>query len=321
MHRLREDGALEHLHRTSTRTRHWPALAVLAFDHRTQLEELAQRFGAEAARIADFKQLVARAARAGYAAATRLVPPGAALPLPGVIVDDRHGDDVLPQLTGIGWWVGRPVERPGSRPLAFEHGPNVALALRNWPAEHVVKCLVAHHPDDDASLRHTQLRTLDTLAQACHRSGHELLLEVIPQRELARDDDTLVRALRQIYAAGVRPDWWKLPPPADARAWQQLADVITHHDPQCRGVLLLGLEASETDLAQAFRAAAGAPLCKGFAVGRSIFADAAAAWFAGQLDDAGVIEQVADRYARLIALWCEARAGAATETIPTGVAP
>ena len=74
-------------------------------------------------------------------------------------------------------------------------------------------------------------------------------------------------------------------------------------------MLLLGLEASEANLAQGFRAAAGQPLCKGFAVGRSIFADAAAAWFAGELDDAGVIEQVAQRYLRLIFLWCEARAG------------
>ena len=95
MRRLREDGALEHLHRTSTRTRHWPALAVLAFDHRTQLEELAARLGAEPARVADFKQLVARASRDGYAAAARNAPAGAVLPLPGVIVDDRHGDDVL----------------------------------------------------------------------------------------------------------------------------------------------------------------------------------------------------------------------------------
>ena len=41
--RLREDVLLEHLHRTSTRHRHWPALAVLAFDHRAQLEDLAAR--------------------------------------------------------------------------------------------------------------------------------------------------------------------------------------------------------------------------------------------------------------------------------------
>ncbi len=38
---LRKDADLEHLHRTTTRARDWPELAVLAFDHRSQFEELA----------------------------------------------------------------------------------------------------------------------------------------------------------------------------------------------------------------------------------------------------------------------------------------
>jgi 5-dehydro-2-deoxygluconokinase len=307
--RLREDAVLEHLHRTSTRTRHWPALAVLAFDHRSQLEELAARHGAPLERIAAFKRLVAQAARHGYLAAQIAAPPGTVMPAPGVIIDDRHGEEALSQLTGAGWWIGRPVELPGSRPLALEAGPNVALALRTWPAEHVAKCLLACHPDDDAALAAAQLDTLAALAQACHATGHELLVEVIPPRDLPADTQTLARAMQQIYARGVFPDWWKLPPPADARTWQHIDAVVREHDPRCRGVLLLGLQASEALLAQGFRAAAGQPLCKGFAVGRSLFADAAAAWFAGDLPDAGVVDQVAQSYQRLIALWCEARAG------------
>ena len=211
------------------------------------------------------------------------------------------------------------MEQPASRPLAFEHGANIASTLRSWPTEHVVKCLVAHHPDDDAALRTQQLQTLAVLAQACIDTGHELLLEVIPPRELRIEGDTLPRAVEQIYGAGIRPDWWKLQPPADAAAWQRLADVIGRHDPHCRGVLLLGMEASEADLALGFRIAAAQPLCKGFAVGRAIFADAAAAWFAGQLDDDGVVAQVAVRYRRLIASWCSARAAAQANTVsPTG---
>ena len=35
--RLREDARLEHLHRTSTRTRSWEELVILAFDHRMYL--------------------------------------------------------------------------------------------------------------------------------------------------------------------------------------------------------------------------------------------------------------------------------------------
>jgi 5-dehydro-2-deoxygluconokinase len=77
-------------------------------------------------------------------------------------------------------------------------------------------------------------------------------------------------------------------------------------------VLLLGLEASEEELRNGFEAAAPHPICRGFAVGRSIFADAAAGWFAGQLGDAQVVDEVADRYARLMRLWREARAGVAT---------
>ena len=38
---VRHDRDLEHLHRASTRLRRWPDLAVLAFDHRSQFEELA----------------------------------------------------------------------------------------------------------------------------------------------------------------------------------------------------------------------------------------------------------------------------------------
>ena len=91
----------------------------------------------------------------------------------------------------------------------------------------------------------------------------------------------MARALVQIYAAGIRPDWWKLPPPESDAEWALIDAAIARHDPHCRGVLLLGLEASEDDLAASFAIAAPHARCKGFAVGRSIFAEAAAAWFAG----------------------------------------
>ncbi len=311
--RLREDVALEHLHRGTTRRGHSPSLAVLAFDHRSQLEELAARVGAPRERIAVFKRLVAQAAEHGYAAEqTRTMQVGQTgqvgdFPAPGVIVDELYGGDVLPALTGRGWWIARPVEQPGSRPLAFEAGANVGLALRTWPAEHVVKCLLAHHPDDEPALVRRQLDTVLGLAEACQRTGHELLLEVIPPRDSASPDDTLARALAQIYAAGIRPDWWKLPPPMTAAAWALIGQVIESADPYCQGVLLLGLEASEDRLGQGFRASAGQPLCRGFAVGRSLFAHAAAAWFAGTLDDAAMVADIAARYQRLIRLWCDSR--------------
>jgi 5-dehydro-2-deoxygluconokinase len=295
--RLREDAALERLHRVTTRTRDWPALAVLAFDHRAQLEALADEHGVERARIADFKRLVAAGARRGAGKRT-----GA-----GVILDATYGGDVLPEFAGTGWWVARPVEAPGSRPLELEAGDNVALALRTWPRDHVAKCLVWHHPDDDEPLRAAQAARLRALAAACHATHHELLVEVLPPRGSRIDADTTARSLDQLYQAGLFPDWWKLPPAAEPAAWAAVAAVVARHDPHCRGALVLGLEADEAALEASFAVAARFPVCKGFAVGRTIFGAAARDWFAGRSTDDAVVAQVAQRYARLIELWDRAR--------------
>jgi 5-dehydro-2-deoxygluconokinase len=295
--RVREDRDLEHLHRATTRTARWPELVVLAFDHRSQLEEIAQRHGQAGEAVARFKSLIAEAAwRVGEGRQ------GA-----GVIVDGRFGEDVLPRVTGVGLWVARPVEEPGSRPLRFECGGNLGLELRSWPAEQVAKCLVSYHPDDPPGLRAKQIAALHELQEAAAATGRELLVEVIPPRTLPQDGRTIARALAHLYEAGIRPDWWKLPPCGSGHEWQAIAGLIETVDPQCRGVLMLGLGASTEELEHAFEVAAPHRICRGFAVGRSLFADAADRWFRGELADQGVVEQVAARYAGLIRSWDKAR--------------
>ena len=146
------------------------------------------------------------------------------------------------------------------------------------------------------------------LAEACHETGHELLLEIIPPDRADNDAQTLVRALTQLYDGGIRPDWWKLPPSTDPAVWRTLGALIDARDPYCQGMLVLGMEASADTLEASFAAAASEPRCRGFAVGRTIFAKPAAAWFAGWATDADVIEQIAAGYRELIALWDRAAA-------------
>jgi 5-dehydro-2-deoxygluconokinase len=105
----------------------------------------------------------------------------------------------------------------------------------------------------------------------------------------------------------VFPDWWKLPPAAEPAAWAAVAAVIARHDPHCRGALVLGLEAEEAALEASFAVAARFPVCKGFAVGRTIFGGVARDWFAGRCGDGAVVTEVAQRYARLTGLWDRAR--------------
>ena len=303
--RLREDVQLEHLHRVTTRIRRWEELVILAFDHRMQLEELANLHGAGHDRINYFKALVAEGARQGAGSRSGV----------GIIVDGRFGEDVFPGMTGKGWWVARPVELPGSRPLQFEAGSHLGAAMRAWPGEHVAKCLVSYHPHDAPALRETQLLRLAELQRASVDTFHEFLIEVIPPREMPCDETTLAEALEQMYRAGILPDWWKLPPAASSQEWENIAEVIERNDPHCRGVLVLGLEASEDRLEKSFSIAAPHSVCRGFAVGRSIFADAASSWFAGQINDAEVVADIAERYARLIRLWDKARAATPVKAV------
>ena len=48
---------------------------------------------------------------------------------------------------------------------------------------------------------------------------------------------------------------------------------------------------------------------EGFAIGRTIFGDAARAWLSGTITDAQAVEDMATRYISLCTVWDQARAG------------
>jgi len=293
---LRNDRDLEQVHWASTRKGAWPEMRVFAFDHRQQLEEMS---GATPEKIGRFKDLCLQAAgevangRSGY----------------GILCDGRLGRDTLYKAADMGLWIGRPVESPGSRPLELEPelGPDNG-GLGEWPLEQVVKCLCFAHPDDDAATWKRQKETVLRLFTATRRNGLEFLLEVIPSKVGPVDDATTAKVIQQFYDIGVYPDWWKLEPFKTDAAWQASVEAIERNDPRTRGIVVLGLDAPEDELAASFERAASFPLVKGFAVGRTIFAQAARLWLLGEIDDAAAVTRMKDRYARLCRLWDSAKA-------------
>lgn len=296
---LRRDAALNHVHwATTRRLGDAPLLMALACDHRVQFEEMADAAGAPRERIGDFKTLAVRAAarvaggREGY----------------GVLVDERHGRNALFEAARQGLpFIGRPVEEPGSRPLAFEFGPDIGSRLVEWPATHTIKCLAFYHPDDPAEMKALQQERLVQLFQAARGVGRELLIEIIAGRHGTLREDTVARALEELYALGIKPDWWKLEPQTSKAAWARSEEVIARHDPWCRGIVLLGLEAPMEALEAAFASTAATDAVKGFAVGRSIFAGAAEDWLAGRVSDEEAVAEMARRFERLTEAWLAAR--------------
>ena len=129
-----------------------------------------------------------------------------------------------------------------------------------------------------------------------------------PNRRLASSRyATTATLIRQFYAAGVYPDWWKLEPLTTAVAWEQVVAAIEEHDRRTRGIVVLGLDAPEAELAASFRVAAAHGLVRGFAVGRTIFGEPARAWLGGKLDDRDVVARMAERFAGLVDGWTALR--------------
>lgn len=289
------DKTLNHLHRVTTRDENWNELYVLAFDHRRQLFEIAQKYGKNEADVNRIKHLIAEAFEDAVACGNL---DGKA----GILCDDMYGQEALNLITGKNAWIGRPIEMPYSRPLYLMHGQSLGSKLTEWPSQHVIKCLVQYHPNDAEELRRKQENEVLEAFRAAQQSNHQLLLEIVLPSTMGRDEEDYLRSMQRFYNLGIKPDWWKLPP-MSTETWNTMSELINQRDPHCHGILILGLDASETDLLEGFKAAKNIALCKGFAIGRTIFGAPANAWFSDEMNDIEFKTSIAERYLRLVKLW------------------
>lgn len=292
---LRNDAELEQVHWATNRPGDWSSVKTFAFDHRLQLEEMD---GYTKEKGGTFKELCLEAALEVQAGRTGF----------GILCDNRIGRAALHKATGTGLWIGRPTELPGSRPIEFEPELGEDLGrLREWARENVVKLLVFCHPDDDDKTAKMQIARVKRLSTAARRNGLEFLLEIIPSKVGPVDDETSATLIQSFYDAGIYPDWWKLEPFNTEAAWANAVAAIERNDTRTRGIVVLGLDAPEAELAESFALAARQPLVKGFAVGRTIFGNAARNWMAGNITDGEAVTEMAQKYQRLCEIWDKAR--------------
>ena len=194
---LRRDEAINHIHWATTRRPGPERLMALAIDHRAQMEAMADEAGVPRERIGPFKRLAVDAA--ARVAAGR---PGF-----GMLIDGIYGREALFRAADHPFWIGRPVELPGSRPLEFEGSADLGSALIEWPVGHTIKCLCFYRPDDPPELKARQERELLRLYAAARTVGRELLVEIIAGKHgpLGRHDRFRRgrKALRARHQAGL----------------------------------------------------------------------------------------------------------------------
>ena len=304
-----QDATLTRLHRVTAPRAPRDEVFAFAFDHRNQFFELAQRGG---------RRRSAHAGAQEAASSTRSRETEAAL---APRRSDRHA--VRRSLRpGCAQRRDRPrlVDRPAGRAAGLESAACSIAAARSarrssrGRAEHVVKCLVQFHPDDDVGNRLEQEAQIRALYDAVQASGHELLLEIIPpkraaarRRHRAPRDQAPIQPRHLSRVVEARAD--------GAASGRRVDALIAERDPYCRGVLLLGLDAERRHArARASATRARAATCRGFAVGRTIFHEPGRAWLAGDDRRRGADARACARnFEALIDAWRDVRASRSAE--------
>jgi len=167
-----------------------------------------------------------------------------------------------------------------------------------------VKVLCPYRIDDDelTRVRHEQMM-LD-LDRACRHTCHQWLLEIITSRNGGSPEfDSVAGIMQRFYDIGIKPNWWKIEPAKNSSYWKNVGHVIDKNDPNCQGIIVLGLDGTITSISESFKYASQQPWVKGFAIGRTLFSQPAQDWLAGNIDDATAVTQMRTQYRTVINAW------------------
>ncbi len=268
---LRHDQDLNHIHHATTRRPAPGSLRILSIDHGAQdLVPVAEASGADPARIALFKSLAVKACtraasgREGY----------------GLFLEGALGRQALFDAAANGLWTAR--QFPQGDPAALADNPV------EWPIHQVVK-LIANDRTDARTPLSGHLDGIQQVMAICRASCRETLIEALP-----KESEKTATLIKRLYGHGLKPDYWLIEAQAAAPDWKMLDDVITRHDPLCRGLIVIARTAASH--AEIGVAAAQARII-GFVGGRSIFGDVMKQWLSGTLSDDAAVQSMAERFA------------------------
>lgn len=290
---------------------------ILAFDHRGSFQK--KMFGIEGDpspeqvnRIADAKRLIFE----GMLEAVRL---GAKAGATGVLVDEQFGSDVPERAREHGLVLAMPVEKSGQDEFDFEYGEDFAAHIERFNPG-FSKVLVRYNPDDpDTAMNARQLGRLKRLADWLHAHDRRFLFELlVPATESQLQSvagsgerydaelrpELMRRAIADIQNFGIEVDIWKIEG-VDERADAEMLAAQARSGPGREGVtcVLLGRGAATEKVEHWLAQAAPVEGFIGFAIGRSIWWDALAAFLGGTLPRPEAAAQIAANYMHFVQVY------------------
>jgi myo-inositol catabolism protein IolC len=296
-------------------------LYILAFDHRGSFQK--KMLGIQGPpgeedvrRIEDAKSLIGEGFFEGIAQ-------GAPREHAGLLVDEQFGAEIARRAKREGLILAMPVEKSGQDEFDFEYGDDFAAHIEAFDPT-FSKVLVRYNPEGDRGMNVRQSERLRRLSDWLHDHGCTFLFELLVAAEphqleaVGGDDDRydkevrpglMVVAIRELQEAGIEPDIWKIEG-IDAREDCEAISAQVRSGGRDRvACVVLGRGANEDAVIHWLRTGASVPGYIGFAIGRTIWWDAVAAYIAGDTDREGAAKRIAANYLRMIDVYSSAAKG------------
>jgi myo-inositol catabolism protein IolC len=278
---------------------------MLAGDHRWQWDEWCDANGVARAKIPGVKSVIADAFLAARRQSADVSRHGA------LLLDAQYAGDVIARAMAEGVTVGSPAEKAGAFPLEW---PDSAFEARVPGA--FAKVLIKDRPDYEPAVRAGQIEKLLELQQWCRANGRQLLVEVLVPRVNEPEGEfeehgrpaALAAAIRDAYARGLTPDFWKIEGTTSSAGARIVDDAIAERD-GCR-LIILGKNADPVQIGRWFATAAACRTASGFAIGRSVFWKPGTAYLLGTMTASAAEEAMTATYLSLVAAWNGAAAAA-----------
>ncbi len=283
-------------------------LYILPFDHRSSFEK--GLYGWSGPLNAEQTERITQTKEVIYDGFKFALGAGLAKDRAGILVDEQFGSRILRDAMTNGFITALPAEKSGQAEFQFEFGAQYAAHIEQFrPA--FVKVLVRYNAEDDAAMNLRQAARLKELCDYCHSRNYYFLFELLvpathEQMDRLEGDKTLydrelrpslmIAAIEELQNAGVEPDVWKIEGLDRREDCVKVAQTARSGNRGEVGCIVLGRGSDEQKVLEWLRAAAGVPGFIGFAVGRTSFWEALAAWRDGKIERQKAVETIARRY-------------------------
>lgn len=272
---------------------------ILPFDHRSglarEIMHTTYPFSpADRARAQELKDII-------YEAFLKVSETSRPTDTLGILVDEETGSRVLHDAHRRGILNILTLESSGEPALRLQYGEQSSQRIRMLGSS-LGKVLLRFEKKPEKNDR--QLATLQSLHAQLTRAGQRVLIELLSSGTEETREDFLVHTIGIANDMGIIPEFWKVESLPTQEAWQRLRKVVHSSS----GILLLGRGEDRTHVEQAVKIAAsstcnGKKSVDGFAIGRTLFADALREVVEGKKKRAEAVHAIADTFQAFITLW------------------